>query len=166
MGHSLQAALLNLATGTVVILVRRRSQGFQQLHPQSLMWASGIQARQRGAPRPLPPSVGFLYSGTPERCTAPPASQCGLPVFRHAREVHRAPCPPVWASSIQARQRGAPRPLPPNVGFRYSGTPERCSPPFPPPVPQKALTLVRARHGGFCRFSLFKIDQKYLLYLR
>ena len=126
-GHSLQAALLNLATGTVVILVRRRSQGFQQLPPQSLMWASGIQARQRGAPRPLPPNVSLRYSGTPERCTAPPA---------------------------------------PNVGFRYSGTPERCSPPFPPPVPQKALTLVRARHGGFCPFSLFKIDQKYLLYLR
>ena len=115
-GHSLQAALLNLATGTVVILVRRRSQGLPAASSPVL-------------------DVGFQYSGIPERCTVPPAPQCGLLVFRHAREVHRTPCPPMWASCIQACQRGAPRPLPPmwasGIQARERGA-AHPSPPGPP----------------------------------
>ena len=93
-GHSLQAALLNLATGTVVILVRRRSQGLPAASSPVLdvgFLYSGIPERCTVPPAP---NVGFLYSGMPERCTAPPAPQCGLPVFRHAREVQPTLPPP------------------------------------------------------------------------
>lgn len=59
MGHSLQAAPLNLATGTVVILRGEGARGFQQLHPQSLMWASVFRHAREVHRASLTPTVGF-----------------------------------------------------------------------------------------------------------